>query len=183
MRTSHEEEFRAYVVASRAALVHTATLLTAGDRHRAEDLVQTTLTRLYLAWPRIRPRDGLDAYARRALVNAMIDEQRRPFRRREHSHAEVPDHAETDSDRDFTRLHAALRALPPGMRAAVVFRHVHGFSVADTADALDCSEGNVKSQTARGLERLRTALDTPGQAFAPGRTPHRLHAATSRRTS
>ncbi|BEP16509.1 SigE family RNA polymerase sigma factor [Acidothermaceae bacterium B102] len=159
MRNAREDEFRAYVVDARARLVRTATLLTAGDRHLAEDLVQTTLTRLYLAWPRIRAADGPDGYARRTLVNALIDERRRPFRRRETTHAEVPDRALHTSDDDpESALQAALADLPPGMRAAVVFRHVYDLSVSDTADALGCSEGNVKSQTARGLERLRTAL-------------------------
>lgn len=162
MRTSHQDEFRAYVNASRAALVHTATLLSGGDGHRAEDLVQTTLTRLYLAWPRIRSADGPHGYARRTMVNALIDEGRRPFRRRERLHAEVPDRALIASEDDFGSLHAALAELPPGMRAAVVLRHVYGFSVADTAHALSCSEGTVKSQTARGLERLRAVLTPPG---------------------
>ena len=159
MRTTREDEFRAYVVASRASLVRTATLLSAGDSHLAEDLVQTTLTRLFLAWPRIRKIDGPDGYARRTLVNALIDERRRPFRRREASRADVPDTATAAStDPGFDELHAALAELPPGMRAAVVFRHVYDLSVAETADALGCSEGNVKSQTARGLDRLRASL-------------------------
>jgi RNA polymerase sigma-70 factor (sigma-E family) len=160
MRTTREDEFRAYVVAARARLVRTATLLTAGDRHLAEDLVQTTLTRLYLAWPRIRSADGPDGYARRTLVNALIDERRRPFRRREATHAEVPDRpfATPSDDPEFTALQTALADLPAGMRAAVVFRHVYDLSVTETADALGCSEGNVKSQTARGLERLRESL-------------------------
>lgn len=165
MRTYRDEEFRAFVARSRDGLVRTATLLSGGDRHRAEDLVQTTLTRLYVAWPRVRQADGPERYARRTLVNALIDEQRRPFWRRERTHADVPDRAVVESDDDFGALHEALAQLPAGMRAAVVFRHVHEFSVAETADALNCSEGNVKSQTARGLEQLRAALS--GGTTAP----------------
>jgi RNA polymerase sigma-70 factor (sigma-E family) len=157
MRIGREDEFRLYVLRSRAALLRTATLLTAGDSHLAEDLVQTTLTKLYLAWPRIRLPDGPDGYARRILANALIDERRRPFRQRETSHADVPDHAPSELPQ-FQALLAALAELPPGMRAAVVFRHVHDLSVADTAKALGCSEGNVKSQTARGLDQLRAAM-------------------------
>lgn len=157
---SRDDEFRAFVTEARAGLVHTATLLTAGDQHLAEDLVQTALTRLYVAWPRIRKSDAPHAYARRIMVNALIDERRRPFWRRETTQAQVPEpsavvHEETSTHDD---LQAALASLPPGMRAAVVFRHVHELSVAETADALGCSQGNVKSQTARGLDRLRAAL-------------------------
>lgn len=172
MRTTREDEFRAYVVASRARLVRTATLLTAGDRHLAEDLVQTTLTRLYVAWPRIRSADGPDGYARRTLVNALIDERRRPFRRRESTHAEVPDRplATPSDDPEFAALQTALADLPAGMRAAVVFRHVYDLSVAETADALGCSEGNVKSQTARGLERLRGLLSPASSTTSPRST-------------
>jgi RNA polymerase sigma-70 factor (sigma-E family) len=157
MQTSREEEFRTYVVRSRAALVRTATLLAAGDTHLAEDLVQTALTKLYVAWPRIRLPEGPDSYARRILVNALIDERRRPFRQRETPHADVPDHASSEPPH-FLALLAALAGLPPGMRAAVVLRHVHDLSVVETARALDCSEGNVKSQTARGLDQLRATL-------------------------
>jgi RNA polymerase sigma-70 factor (sigma-E family) len=173
MRASREDEFRAYVVESRPRLVRTATLLTAGDAHLAEDLVQTTLTKLFLAWPRIRKVDGPDAYARRTLVNALIDERRRPFWRRERAHAEVPDptSAGHQGGPEFDELQAALAELPPGMRAAVVFRHVYELTVAETADALNCSEGNVKSQTARGLDRLRVALAPTDLSAAPPSAP------------
>src|SRR3954471_22089016 len=173
MKSSREDEFRAWVTDHRPRLVRTATLLTAGDRHLAEDIVQTTLTRLYLAWPRIRHADGPDAYVRRSLVNALIDERRRPFWRRERAHAEVPDAPSPHAPDGFDELESALADLPPGMRAAVVFRHVHELSVAETAAALNCSEGNVKSQTARGLERLRAALspDLPPAPPAPPSGP------------
>jgi RNA polymerase sigma-70 factor (sigma-E family) len=173
MKSSREDEFRTWVTEHRPRLVRTATLLTAGDGHLAEDLVQTTLTRLYLAWPRIRRVDGPDAYVRRSLVNALIDERRRPFWRRERAHAEVPDLSLPNAPDRFDELETALAELPPGMRAAVVFRHVHELSVAETAAALSCSEGNVKSQTARGLERLRTALtpELPPASPAPPSGP------------
>lgn len=78
MTDTRDDEFRAFVVRSRPGLVRTATLL-GGDRHLAEDLVQTILTRIYVARPRIRSAEGPEAYARRALVNALIDERRRPL--------------------------------------------------------------------------------------------------------
>ena len=171
MKAAREEEFRAYVVDARAGLVRTATWLTAGDSHLAEDLVQTTLTRLYVAWPRIRRADGPDGYARRTLVNALIDERRRPFWRRERSQAQLPEGAAPPRDVEHGPLRAALAELPPGMRAVVVFRYVYDLSVADTADALKCSEGNVKSQTARGLDRLRELLITPSAEAAPREMP------------
>ena len=133
--------------------------LTAGDHHLAEDLVQVVLVRLYLAWGRVARRGGVDAYARRSLVNALIDHRRRPSVSRETATDELPDHPGRDAEEGLDAdLLDALRALPERMRAAVVLRHVIGLSIEETADALECSTGTVKSQTARGLDKLREAL-------------------------
>jgi RNA polymerase sigma-70 factor (sigma-E family) len=147
--------------------VRLATLLASGDAFLAEDLVQIALTRLYVAWPRVRT-ETVDAYVRRTIVNALIDEKRRPFSRRERTHAVVPEVAvqSPEPDDESAAVFRALTELPPRMRAAVVLRHLQQLTVAETADALDCSEGNVKSQTARGLDRLRTVL-TQAAADAP----------------
>ncbi len=157
-----ETDFRAFVASRRPALVRTATLLAAGDAHLAEDLVQTALTRLYVAWHRVDKDRGPEHYARRILVNALVDEQRRPWRRRETSRAELPDvpteQAGADGPEDHDAVRRALADLGPRMRAAVVLRHWLGYDVAECAHLLDCSEGTVKSQTARGLDRLRTLL-------------------------
>ena len=159
-----DTQFQDYVRARRGVLLNIATLLCTGDRHRAEDLVQIALTRLYTAWPRAHRMD-VDAYVRRILVNALIDEKRRPSARRETPLSEPPEprpHADTDVDGDGA-LRSALATLPPGMRAAVVLRHVEGLSVDETAHALQCSAGNVKSQTARGLDKLRDLLSEPSR--------------------
>jgi RNA polymerase sigma-70 factor (sigma-E family) len=156
---SRDEQFRAYVVSKRGQLVRTATFLASGDRFAAEDLVQTALMRLYVAWPRVRT-DTVDAYARKALLNALIDDRRRAFTRHERVHAEVPDVGVDDQPTTEVdaAVFAALAALPPRMRAAVVLRHLCELSVTETAEALNCSEGTVKSQTARALSQLRAAL-------------------------
>jgi RNA polymerase sigma-70 factor (sigma-E family) len=156
-----DEDFRAFVTTRRAALLRTATLLAAGDAHLAEDIVQTALTRLYVAWPRVDRDRGPEHYARRIMVNALVDEQRRPWRRRETSRAELPDTtaaATPASAEDRDAVRRALGALAPRMRAAVVLRHWLGYDVAECAHLLSCSEGTVKSQTARGLDRLRELL-------------------------
>lgn len=159
MTNDRDEQFRSYVLACRGKLVRTATFLVSGDPHAAEDLVQTALMRVYVAWPRVRP-DSVDSYVRKAMVNALIDNRRRPFARHERSQPTLPDVAVEDrrpSDTG-TVVFAALAGLPPRMRAAVVLRHLLELSVAETADILNCSEGTVKSQTARGLDHLRAAL-------------------------
>jgi RNA polymerase sigma-70 factor (sigma-E family) len=166
-----DEQFHDFVLARRAGLVRTATLLTAGDAHLAEDLVQATLTKLYLSWPAFRRADNPEGYVRRALVNALTDERRRMWRRRERPVAELPDRAFAaipEQAAGENRLRQALKELPPRMRAAVVFRYFYDLGVAETADALNCSEGTVKSQTARALEKLRAALEPRGSFLRQG---------------
>jgi RNA polymerase sigma-70 factor (sigma-E family) len=165
-RRDQDTAFADFVRAERGRLVATGRLLTAGDVHLAEDLVQTALTRLYLAWGKVRT--DRSAYARKVLVNSFIDHRRRPFVRRESSTDEPPDSAAAHPVDDSLdpALVAALAELPPRMRAVVVLRHVHDLSVDEVARLLGCSTGNVKSQTARGLDKLRATLTpatTPGE--------------------
>jgi RNA polymerase sigma-70 factor (sigma-E family) len=175
VRAARDDEFEVFVRGNRASLVRFATTLTAGDAHLAEDLVQAALVRVYLARPS-RAR-SLQGYVRRAVVNGLIDHERRPFFRRERPASELPERAAATSASGVDpELVAALAALPARMRAAVVLRHVEGLSVEETASALRCSTGNVKSQTSRGLDKLRDLL-APGApstatAGAPASTVH-----------
>lgn len=157
-------EFVAFARAHRTDLVRTATLLCAGDEAFAEDVVQTTLTRLYLSWSRVRRADSSLAYARRSLTHAFIDEARRAHRRRETTYADPADALPTEPAADGTDpelrevVLAALASLGPRQRAVVVLRHWHDLDVAETARILGCSTGTVKSQNARALAHLRTVL-------------------------
>ncbi|HEY8456683.1 MAG TPA: SigE family RNA polymerase sigma factor [Actinopolymorphaceae bacterium] len=159
-----DAEFSAYVAARQKALVRTAYLLT-GDQHSAEDLVQTALARTYASWHKIKDKGAVDAYVRRAIVNEHKGWWRRAWRRLERSSAEVPeptgqsvpDHAATSADREH--LWELVLTLPPRQRAAVVLRYFEDLSEAETAKALGCSVGTVKSQTSRALASLRRQLD------------------------
>lgn len=128
-----------------------------GDWHRADDLVQIALVKLYVAWPRVRRTGSEEAYARRILVRVAIDEGRRPWRR-ERPTADLPDHGTTTAAEDRPALVAALRELPGQQRAAVVLRHWLGLSVAEAAATMGVTEGTVKSHTSRGLAGLRDVL-------------------------
>jgi RNA polymerase sigma-70 factor (sigma-E family) len=156
-----EQEFAEYFVARRDAVRRTAFML-CGDWHRADDLAQTAFVALHRRWRKVRDRGALDAYVRRTLVRAMIDETRRPWRR-ERQVAELPEVARPDGDLADTvanrsALLDGLRRVPPRQRAVLVLRFLEGLDVAATAEALKCSEGTVKSQTARGLTALRDVL-------------------------
>lgn len=162
MKAGREEQFRAYVVERRASMLRTAVALTGGDSHQAEDLVQTTLTRLYVAWPAFQRAGNPEAYVRRALLNALIDEKRRPWRRHERTTSRIPESvADEKTMVGDGSVEQALAQLPARMRAVVVFRYLEDLSVAETADLLDCTSGTVKSQSARALDKLRKLLGTP----------------------
>ena len=156
-----DKAFVEFVEAASPSLRRTAYLI-GGDRHKADDIVQDALYKLYLAWPKVRRVGNPFAYARRTVVNAAYDGKRRPWRR-EVAIADVPDRAGDDdfavghADRD--EVLAALRSLGPRQRACVVLRYYEDLSVEQTADILGCSTGTVKSQAARGLETLRRAID------------------------
>ena len=158
-RQTRDTEFEAYVAQRRTHLRRVAYLL-CGDVHAAEDLVQTALMKLYVAWPRVRA-ESVDAYARRILVNSSIDESKRPWRREApglDGIDEIDRTAEGFATEDRSAVIAALARLPAGQRRAVVLRHFLGLSVEETAADLDCTAGTVKSQTSRAIARLNEML-------------------------
>lgn len=152
-----EASYREYVAHRMDGLRRTAYLL-CGDWHTADDLVATALVKLLRHWPRVSAMEQPDAYVRRMLLRAWLDERRRPWRR-EHATAAVPDRAAGVADTtDRLAILAQLAQLPPRRRAVLVLRFFCDLSVEDTAEALGCTEGTVKSQTARALETLRARL-------------------------
>jgi RNA polymerase sigma-70 factor (sigma-E family) len=165
-RSQADGEFDDFVRTRSGALLRSAYLLTT-DRHAAEDLLQETLERLYGAWRGVH--DNPDAYVRRIMINRATDRWRR--RRPEAPLSEgnppaVPDHADMVTTR--RAVLAALRALPTRQRIAVVLRYLDDLSEAETAEAMGCSAGAVKSHVARGAAKLREALrsaasDTKGR--------------------
>lgn len=164
MRADTEAEFRSFVAARWARLLRTAYLLT-GDLHDAEDLVQLTLEKVYMAWSRLGPDANVDAYTRKALVNNNLSR----FRRRRLTEWLAPSPPEPADVDPMTRaddraaLLAALVELPPRQRAAVVLRYWEDMAENQVAEVLGCSVGNVKSQTSRGLAKLRRHPELAGR--------------------
>lgn len=138
-----------------------------GDWYRADDLTQTAFLKLYQAWDTIRNRAATDGFVRSCLVRANIDEFRRRGRR-EVVVEEIPESAPSDDDSlasgvvDRELIRKALDRVPVGQRTVLVLRFLDGLDVAETARQLGCSEGNVKSQTARGLVAMRSAMTELG---------------------
>jgi len=170
-----DAEFSLFASAARAELERTAWYLT-GDRHLAAELVQESLVRTYVAWPRAR-RSNPTAYARRVLANARIDLWRR--RRREVLVApdDVPDLPHDGAglvveQRD--ELVRALALLTVRQRRVVVLRYLMGLSEREVAADLGVTVGTVKTQASRGLRTLRSSLGDLGTAPQPpdGPGPH-----------
>ncbi|MEU6072950.1 SigE family RNA polymerase sigma factor [Micromonospora sp. NPDC047074] len=161
--------FAEYFVARSDAMRGTAYLL-CGDWHRAEDLVQTAFTKLYLVWNRVSRHEVLDAYVRQILVRAFLDERRRGWWRRERvggDDAERP--APPDAPENRLLMLQALAAVPPRQRAVLVLRYWEDQSVEETAALLGCSPGTVKSQASRGLDTLRGLLSPTYSGSEKGR--------------
>lgn len=179
MREPDEREFAEYVTARLVPLRRVGYLI-CGDWHLAEDAVSAVLAKLYLAWTEVQKADRIDSYVRRMLVNAIVDERRRPWRRErptewstafptsfpaaEQLPAGWPATDGGGEDRTEERtedrmvLEQALRLMPARRRAVLVLRFFEGLSVEETAAAMGCTAGTVKSQTARALAALRELL-------------------------
>jgi RNA polymerase sigma-70 factor (sigma-E family) len=161
------EEFTEFATAASPQLQRTAFLL-CGDWHTAEDLVQATLAKVFVSWRRIRRRDAAHAYATRTLVNTYLTDKRLK-RSGEILTGQLPDQPDQSEAPELRMVVlAALATLPPGARAVVVLRYWADLSVDQAAAVLGCSPGNVKSQSARALDKLRALL---GDAAAESGLP------------
>jgi RNA polymerase sigma-70 factor (sigma-E family) len=161
MSRGPDERDAAYVeyVAARQAHLRRIAYAVCGDWHRADDVLQTALTKLYLAWPRLRADVEPDAYVRRIIVRVHIDEGRRPWRR---ERAGLDGHERAAVGglpvEERSALFEALHALPEMQRKTVLLRYWLGLSVAETARDLGISSGTVKSHSSRGLASLQRVL-------------------------
>jgi RNA polymerase sigma-70 factor (sigma-E family) len=157
--TDRDADFTAYLQARQGTLLRTAYLLT-GDRHQAEDLVQTAFAKLYLAWDRVRDRESIDAYVRRILVNEHNSLWRRAWKRNERPTEVLPEAAVVDEYDDGTssELWVSVQTLPRKARAVLVLRYYEQLTEAETAEVLGISVGTVKSQTSRALATLRDRI-------------------------
>ena len=156
-----DAEFQSFVTSRWPRLLRTAFLLT-GEQHAAEDLTQTTLEQAYVAWRRVGAADDPEAYVRRVMINAHARRHRRRLReclapKDDTGLArEVPDTGDRIAQADVRgALLAALAQLPPRQREAVVLRYWEDLTETQTAEAMGCSVGAVKSNAAKGIAKLR----------------------------
>jgi RNA polymerase sigma-70 factor (sigma-E family) len=161
VKASEEAAFREYATARSPSLLRTAYLL-CGDWQRAEDIVSTAVTKLYVSWARASRVEHLDAYTRQIVVRTYLDERRRPWRR-EHPSEFLPESAAASEGpaADTARrvdLRRQLARMPGRQRVVLVLRFYEDLSVEQTAALLGCSTGAVKALTTRALTALRGLL-------------------------
>jgi RNA polymerase sigma-70 factor (sigma-E family) len=167
-KEQQEAEFRSFAIAQRDSLRRYAYLL-CGDWYEADDIVQKALTKMFAAWRRVEP-GGAPAYVRKIVTNVYISHRRLAWVRRERASSELPVQ-ELDRPQEAVdvrlELVAALNLLPARQRATLVLRYWEQLSVDETASAMSCSTGTVKSQSAKGLRKLKELLhDSPVLARA-----------------
>ena len=167
MDVGGRHDFEEFVRGRSTALLRTAYLLT-GDRGHAEDLLQGVFERVSRRWPSVG--DAPEAYVRRALTNAATNRWRR---RRLHEVALTDVHQPTSEPAEHQlalrdELMRGLMSLPPRQRAVLVLRFFEDMTEAETAAAMGCSIGTVKSQASRGLDRLRALVGDNDDQSAVG---------------
>ncbi len=158
MNEDLEARFRVMAGVELAALRRFARSLTR-DPHRADDLVQGALERMYVAWPRVHSVADPGAYLRTVVVRLAVSESRRPWRR-ERSAEHLPETGHDGTSGSLLRLDLAraLAGLSVKQRAIVVLRYVEDRSVAEVAEVMGIAEGTVKRQSADAVAKLRRIL-------------------------
>jgi RNA polymerase sigma-70 factor (sigma-E family) len=151
-----EDDFTAFVDAAQVGLVHFGFLLL-GDQHRAEDLVQAALLKVFVRWPRI---DDAGAYTRAVMVREASRWRRRRWvgERPDASAGEYVSAEDPTARVDAAdAVRSALLDLPVEQRAVLVLRYFEQRPEAEIAALLGIPPGTVKSRAARGLSALRSS--------------------------
>jgi RNA polymerase sigma-70 factor (sigma-E family) len=162
VQQSDEERFTEFVRAHSASLFRTGFLIT-GDYQRAEDLLQSTLVRLYQRWPRVEAMERPVGYARKVLVNQAVSWwHRRSSREAPMLVLHEPGWGGgVDEVTEHERVWKAVVSLPPRQRAVTVLRYYEDLSEAEIAETLGVARGTVKSHGHAATRRLAELLGEP----------------------
>ncbi|MCX5258277.1 SigE family RNA polymerase sigma factor [Streptomyces canus] len=166
MRQARADEYAEFAAARAGHLYRSACLLTAGDTHLAEDLVQEALGRIYVRWSRISVVGNPAAYAQTVLVRVFLTHQRRRSSK-ERATDVLPEVAAAGVDTPLRlTLLDALARLPAKDRAVVVLRYWEDRSIEETAGVLNASAAAVRTRCTRALKQLRGLLGEDIGAYA-----------------
>ena len=152
-------DFEEFAIAATPSLLRAGYLLT-GDQHLAEDLVQAALSRTYRSWRELDDTGNAYAYARKVMYHLQVAWWRRK-RVAERLYDRPVDGVIEDASSEIDlklSVRQALAELTTKQRAIVVLRFFEDRSLAETAEIMGCTEGTVKKQTFRALDKLRAVL-------------------------
>ena len=162
MRDSDEERFTDFVRAYSGSLFRTAYLMT-GDYQRAEDILQTSLVRIYQRWPRIDAMERPLGYAQKVVTSQAVSW----WRRRSARETPLPPGDEpawggnVEEIAEHDRVWRAVLSLPPRQRQVTVLRYYEDLTEAQIAETLGMAPGTVKSHSHAAARRLAELLDEP----------------------
>ncbi|HLH68283.1 MAG TPA: sigma-70 family RNA polymerase sigma factor [Candidatus Dormibacteraeota bacterium] len=131
------------------------------DRAAAEDCTQEAYVRAYRAWARWRPEAPVEVWLHRIAINVAISYRRRERLRQVGqlvTRLGLPAEPDPIDQAATPELLRELRALPPKQAAALVLRHVHGYTNREIAHALGVPERTVASRLAAARARLQARL-------------------------
>ncbi|MFF8591159.1 SigE family RNA polymerase sigma factor [Streptomyces sp. NPDC015220] len=161
MRQGRSEGYPEFAAARSGHLYRSACLLTGGDTHLAEDLVQETLGRVYVRWNRVRAADNPAGYVQTVLTRTFLAHRRRHSSHRERATDVLPEVAAPEAGGDASlrlTLMGALGQLSAKDRAVVVLRYWEDRSIEETAAVMNTSSAAVRTRCVRALARLRALL-------------------------
>lgn len=171
MRQVRADDYTEFAAARAGHLYRSACLLTGGDTHLAEDLVQEALGRMYVSWGRVSRSENPAAYAQTVLTRTFLAHRRlrSSGERATDVIPDAPDPGAADGDTTLRlTLVEALRRLPSKDRAVVVLRYWEDRSIEETADAMHTSSAAVRTRCVRALAKLRALL---GDSLSEHATP------------
>jgi RNA polymerase sigma-70 factor (sigma-E family) len=148
-------------------LLRFAYLLCAGDRGRAEDIVQSSLSKVWVRWDHVAAMDSPVAYTRKVIARELVSEaRRRSFSERPTAAAaliDVPARDVMSEVDDADAVWSLLSQLPPRQQAVLALRFGEDLSDQAIGSLLGIRASTVRSQAARGLAMLRVALTRSGE--------------------
>ncbi len=161
-RSRIPDDLSAFCEAQHPRLVR-ALALYCGDKELAEETAQDGLALLCRDWRKVRRMDNPEGWLYRVSINLVNSHFRKRSIARRAEQRVRQEFQPSWIDRSDVELIDALADMPPRQRAALLLRHLVGFSTRETAEALGCPEGTVKTLVHKGIQRLRETEALTGE--------------------
>lgn len=176
LQAGDEGAFTALVEQTSGKIYHTA-LRILGDTHLAEDVLQETYIKAFQNLPKFEGRSAVPTWLYRIAVNESLMVLRKQKRHLQETLQDEEEDLTSQLEQSIIgwspqpeellmkqelreQLDAAIMKLPLNLRLVFILRDIYGFSIAETAQALEISETNTKVRLLRARVKLRNYLDS-----------------------